>query len=62
MIVIDVRCRTCGRSWTPSSAEIRAGVWKWCPPCRAGPTEVNQHHPDHDTHEPTSGRTERTSP
>jgi hypothetical protein len=48
-IVIETVCRACGRNWTPSPAEIRAGVWKWCPPCRAGPGDTEPERSDHDT-------------
>lgn len=36
-IIIDVTCRQCGRTFTPSPADIRAGSWRVCPPCRDGP-------------------------
>jgi hypothetical protein len=26
-------CRTCGRSFEPSTADIRAGRWRTCPAC-----------------------------
>lgn len=62
MIEIEVSCRACREIFVPSSADIRRGVWRTCPPCRDGPGDTEPERHDHDTHEPAEGRTERTSP
>lgn len=51
-ISIVISCRSCGTSYTPSSADIVRGVWRLCPPCREPPTERYLHHPDDDLEPP----------
>ncbi len=59
MITIEVCCRACREIFVPSSADIRRGIWKWCPPCRDGPerrdgsTAIDRHD------EPATGTQER---
>ncbi len=36
-IIIETACRACGETFTLSSADIRRGVWRVCPPCRDDP-------------------------
>ncbi len=31
-IIIETTCRACGETFTPSSADIRRGVWRTCQP------------------------------
>lgn len=49
-IVIETTCRQCGRTFTPSSQDIRRGIWRICPPCRAGPGAREAERHDHDIH------------
>jgi hypothetical protein len=34
MTTIETTCRRCGRTFTPTAQDIRAGLWRACPPCR----------------------------
>ncbi len=38
MSTIDITCPTCGKPFTPTTADIRRGAWRVCPSCRAGPS------------------------
>lgn len=38
-MTIQTTCRRCGRTFTPSTTDIRGGIWRLCPPCRDGPDD-----------------------
>jgi hypothetical protein len=36
-MAIDTNCARCGRAFTASTADVRAGRWRTCPRCQDGP-------------------------
>lgn len=40
---LEVCCRTCGQSFTPEPADVRAGTWRLCRSCRPPPDTPARH-------------------
>lgn len=38
-MTMEIICRICGQPFTPTPEDIRAGLWRTCPPCRDGPSQ-----------------------